>query len=92
VNSRVAQLNNRANFLRGKQPYILILWELTEHHQLLQSTLQRLDDDVAAADAASAPRVSRSSSCSSPASSLIARPAGDDDLAASVREFAASNT
>jgi hypothetical protein len=86
-------LNNWANFLHGRQPYVLILWELTEEHQLLQSMLQRLDDIVAAADAASAPSVSRSSNVrSSPGMISMVCTAGDDELAAAVRDFAAEKT
>jgi hypothetical protein len=50
-------LQNRAAFLRGKPSYLLYFWELADQHQLLQSTLQRLDDDFAASDAMSAPSV-----------------------------------
>lgn len=48
-------LQNRAAFLRGKPPYLLYFWEVAENHQLLRSALQRLDDDVGASDASSAP-------------------------------------
>ena len=48
-------LQNRAAFLLGKPSYLLYFWEIAEYHQLLQSALQRLDDDVGASDASSAP-------------------------------------
>lgn len=54
-------LQNRAAFLCGKPSYLLYFWELADQHQLLQSTLQRLDDDVAASDASSAPSSTSSS-------------------------------
>jgi hypothetical protein len=52
-----AALDSRASFLRGSASYLLILWELTDEHQLLSSTLQRLNDSVSAGDASSAPSV-----------------------------------
>ena len=54
-------LQNRSAFLCGKPSYLLYFWELADQHQFLQSALQRLDDDLAASDAASAPSVSSSS-------------------------------
>ena len=48
-------LKNRAAFLCGKPLYLLYFWEIADHHQLLQSALQRLDNDIAASDASSAP-------------------------------------
>jgi hypothetical protein len=50
-------LNSRQIFLNGLPSYLLILWEMADDHQLLSSTLQRLDNDVAAVDASSAPSV-----------------------------------
>ena len=48
-------LQSRAAFLCGKPSYLLYFWEVADRHQLLQSALQRLDDDVGASDASSAP-------------------------------------
>ena len=54
-------LQSRAAFLRGRPSYLLYFWELADRHQLLQSALQRLDDDVGASDASSAPSATSSS-------------------------------
>ncbi|KAI2505085.1 hypothetical protein MHU86_9361 [Fragilaria crotonensis] len=53
-------LQNRAAFLCGKPSYLLYSWEVADRHQLLQSALQRLDDDVGASDASSAPSATSS--------------------------------
>ncbi|KAI2489342.1 hypothetical protein MHU86_25255 [Fragilaria crotonensis] len=53
-------LQNRAAFLCGKPSYLLYFWEVADRHQLLQSALQRLDDDVGASDASSAPSATSS--------------------------------
>jgi hypothetical protein len=53
-------LQNRAAFLCGKPSYLLYFWEIADRHQLLQSALQRLDNDVAASDASSAPSATSS--------------------------------
>jgi hypothetical protein len=51
-------LNDRSAFLRhNKCSYLLILWEEAEKHQLLASTLQRLDRTVGAPDAMHTPSV-----------------------------------
>jgi hypothetical protein len=51
-------LNERAAFLRNnKCSYLLILWEEADKHQLLASTLQRLDRTVGAPDAMHTPSV-----------------------------------
>jgi hypothetical protein len=50
-------LDRRANFLNGKPSYLLVLWELADEHQLLQSTLQRLDNSVGVSDPAGTPSV-----------------------------------
>ncbi len=50
-------LQNQAAFLNGKPSYLLYFWELADRHQLLQSSLQRLDD---ASDASSAPSATSS--------------------------------
>jgi hypothetical protein len=54
-------LQSRAAFLCGKPSYLLYFWELADRHQLLQSALQRLDDDVGALDASSTPSATSSS-------------------------------
>ena len=33
-------LSRRHNFLQGKPSYLLYFWELMDHHQLLQTTMQ----------------------------------------------------
>ena len=53
-------LQNRAAFLNGKPSYLLYFWELADRHQLLQSSLQRLDHNVCASDASSAPSATSS--------------------------------
>ena len=53
-------LQSRAAFLRGRPSYLLYFWELADRHQLLQSALQRLNDDVAVSDASSAPSATSS--------------------------------
>jgi hypothetical protein len=50
-------LNSRAAFLYGKPSYLLYFWEIADRHQLLQSSLQRLSESVAASDASTAPSV-----------------------------------
>jgi hypothetical protein len=51
-------LSDCAAFLRNnKCSYLLILWEEADRHQLLASTLQRLDRGVGAPDAVSTPSV-----------------------------------
>ena len=44
-------LSRRHNFLRGKPSYLLYFWELMDRHQLLQTTMQRLDTTNSAGDA-----------------------------------------
>ena len=39
-------LSRHRNFLRGKPSYLLYFWELMDRHQLLQTTMQRLDQWV----------------------------------------------
>ena len=54
-------LQNRAAFLLGRPSYLLYFWEIADQHQLLlQSALQRLDDDVGATDASLAPSATSS--------------------------------
>ena len=50
-------LDNRRNFLNGKPSYILYFWELADQHQLLSSAVQRLSNQVGAADADATPSV-----------------------------------
>ena len=53
-------LDSRAAFLRPGMPsYLLYYWEVAESQQLLTSCLQRLSNRASAADASSAPAVSR---------------------------------
>ena len=58
-------LQSQAAFLCGKPSYLLYFWEVADRHQLLQSALQRLDDDVGASDASSAPSATSSNQASS---------------------------
>jgi hypothetical protein len=52
----VCALQNGAAFSPvGKPSYLLYFWESANRHQLLHSALQRLDSNVAASDASSAP-------------------------------------
>ena len=48
-------LSTRADFLNGRPPYTLYFWELADEHQILQNSIQRLDEDSGASDASSAP-------------------------------------
>lgn len=50
-------LESRAAFLYGKPSYLLYFWEIADRHQLLQSSLQRLNESVGASDASTAPSV-----------------------------------
>jgi hypothetical protein len=43
-------LDNRANFLQGQPSWYLYFWELADSFQLLDSTVQRLSNEVGAAD------------------------------------------
>ena len=52
-------LDSCAAFVGGMPSYILYYWEVAESQQLLSSAMQRLSDHTNAADAASAPLVSR---------------------------------
>ena len=53
-----AALQTRQAFLYPNKPtYLLYLWELADQHQLLESVLQKLNKDVAASNAGSAPTV-----------------------------------
>jgi hypothetical protein len=49
----VRALQSRSAFLNGKPSYLLYFWEVVDAHQLLQSSLQRLTNDVGAADGGS---------------------------------------
>jgi hypothetical protein len=49
-------LQSQAAFLNGRPSYLLYYWKVADAHQLLQSSLQRLHNDIAGAcDASSAP-------------------------------------
>jgi hypothetical protein len=50
-------LDSRAAFLYGKPSYLLYFWEIADRHQLLQSSLQRLNESVGASDAFTASSV-----------------------------------
>jgi hypothetical protein len=52
-------LSGRADFLNGRPPYTLYFWELAHEHQILQNSIQRLDDDSGALDASSVPSTIR---------------------------------
>jgi len=43
-------LDNRRNFFDGKSTYLLYLWEMLEEHNLFQSSMQQLHDDVGSVD------------------------------------------
>lgn len=43
-------LQTRAAFLNGRPSYLLYFWEMADSHQLLQSSLQRLNNNIAASD------------------------------------------
>eukprot|EP00977_Amphora_coffeiformis_P003886 scaffold770_cov76-Amphora_coffeaeformis.AAC.1 len=55
-------LASRRNFLQGKPSYLLYYWELMDRHQLLASTVQRLDEQYSAPDANSIRSVRSSAS------------------------------
>jgi hypothetical protein len=48
-------LQSRAAFLNGRPSYLLYFWEVADAHQLLQSSLQRLNNNTGASDASHAP-------------------------------------
>ena len=48
-------LQSRASFLNGRPSYHLYFWEVADAHQILNSSLQRLNSKAGAADASSAP-------------------------------------
>ena len=54
-------LQSRASFLNGRPSYLLYFWEDADVHQILQSSLQRLNNKAGAADASRAPISSRRS-------------------------------
>ena len=43
-------LQSQAAFLNGRPSYLLYFWEVADTHQLLQSSLQRLNNSIAASD------------------------------------------
>lgn len=55
-------LQSRASFLNGRPSYLLYYWEVADAHQLLQSSLQRLNNNTGASDALSAPSTASGSS------------------------------
>jgi hypothetical protein len=57
-------LQSRESFLNGRQSYLLYFWKVADVHQILQSSLQRLNNKAGAADASRAPISSRSSTTS----------------------------
>jgi hypothetical protein len=78
-NRTSAAMDSRANFLRGTATYLLIFWELCDKHQLLASTLQRLDRAaVAGADEVnSVYRMNRPSPSDLEANAALLEPALD---------------
>ena len=52
-NRRRGALDHRCHFVDYNQSYLLYLWHMLDKHSLLQSSIQRLDDSVAASNAAS---------------------------------------
>jgi hypothetical protein len=68
-------LNNRAAFLNGRPSYLLYFWEIADKYQLLQSTLQRLNNSTGASDASHAASISvRSASRSKDSQATILLP------------------
>lgn len=54
-------LQSRAAFLRGEPSYLLYFWEIADKHQLLQSSVQRLNEETGAGDASMTASTSTSS-------------------------------
>jgi hypothetical protein len=48
-------LQSRTSFLNGRPSYLLYFWEVADAHQILQLSLQRLNNNVGAADSSCAP-------------------------------------
>ena len=66
LDSRPARaLQSRAAFLNGKPSYLLYYWEVIDAHQLLQSSVQRLNSNTGAGDASTAPTVTATGTHSS---------------------------
>ena len=57
-------LASRALFLNGGPSYLLFFWEIADKHQLLQSSLQRLNSTTGASDTSCAPSSSANRSTS----------------------------
>ena len=57
-------LQTRAAFLNGRPSYLLYFWEVADSHQLLQSSLQRLNSSIAASEGSFASVTSAPSSSS----------------------------
>jgi hypothetical protein len=55
-------LQSRAAFLRGEPSYVLYFWEIADTHQLLRSSVQRLNEDTGAGDASMAATVTTTTS------------------------------
>ncbi|KAI2508206.1 hypothetical protein MHU86_6257 [Fragilaria crotonensis] len=66
-------LQSRASFLNGRPSYLLYFWEVADVHQILQSSLQRLNNKAGAADASRAPISSRSSTTSNDSGGGLSR-------------------
>ena len=58
-------LQSRASFLNGRPSYLLYFWEIADQHQLLQSSLQRLNSTTGASDTSCAPSTSANSTTGS---------------------------
>ena len=58
-------LQSRALFLNGRPSYLLHFWEVADAHQVLQSSLQRLNNQAGASDASRAPITTTSTATSS---------------------------
>ena len=72
-------LQSRAAFLNGRPSYLLYFWEVADHHQILQSSLQRLTNNAGAADASCAPSTTVPSSGGSRSQQRRRRPAQQGD-------------
>jgi hypothetical protein len=55
-------LQTRAAFLNGRPSYVLYFWEVADNHQLLNSSLQRLNNSTGASDASCAASTAASTS------------------------------
>jgi hypothetical protein len=71
-------LNMRYSFLNGKPSYLLYYWEVADTHQLLVSSLQRLNNATGATDGSSTPSATMSTVSASDGSSRSHRSSPDD--------------